>query len=119
MLHTLRFSLQNAVYFITLPILVPALFTFYIQSVLKLKCKTSVPLCSYYQISPGQKLQINIQTDGNNIQPHTAQTHNERISTKSNLVTPYSIAHEPPEDGRKYGPKHFNIILRVLNINVN
>jgi len=31
MLHTLRFSLQNAVYFIMLPFLVPVLFTFYIQ----------------------------------------------------------------------------------------
>jgi len=38
-MHTLRFSLQNAVYFIMLPFLVPALFTFYII----LKCKTPVP----------------------------------------------------------------------------
>jgi hypothetical protein len=35
MLHTLRFSLQNAVYFILLPFLVDVLFTFYIQGVLR------------------------------------------------------------------------------------
>ena len=60
----------------------------------------------YDQMSPRQKLQTNIQTDGNDIRPRTAQTHNERTSTESSLVTAQSTAHEPPEDGHKYGPKH-------------
>ena len=41
MVYTLLFSLQNAVCFIILTYLVPALFTFYIQCVLKLKKNNS------------------------------------------------------------------------------
>jgi hypothetical protein len=45
MLHTLFFSLQNAVYFFMLPILVSVLFAFNIQGVLKFKCQIPVPIC--------------------------------------------------------------------------
>jgi len=32
--------------------------------------------------------------------------HNERTSTEFNVVTAQITAHELPEDGCKYGPKH-------------
>jgi hypothetical protein len=41
--HSLSFSLQNAIYFIMLHFLVPVLFAFHIQSVLKFQCQISVP----------------------------------------------------------------------------
>ena len=54
-------------------------------------------VCHY----PAKQLQTHIQTDGNDIRPHTAQTHNERTSTEFNLVSAQSTAREPPADGRK------------------
>jgi hypothetical protein len=56
MLHTLRFSLQNVVYFIMLFFLVPALFTFYIQNVLNLNVKFKVCKSVHYRT-----IQINYQ----------------------------------------------------------
>jgi len=60
-------------------------------------------------------------TGDNDIRPHTVQEHNERISTEFNLVTAQSTAHEPPEDGRIYGPKHVgaSFFKYFLSINVN
>jgi len=45
-------------------------------------------------------------TGDNDIRPHTVQEHDERTSTEFNLVMAQSTAHEPPENGRKYGLKH-------------
>jgi hypothetical protein len=43
MLHTLFFPLQNVIYFIMLPVLVPVLFEFCTQGVPKFKCQIPVP----------------------------------------------------------------------------
>jgi hypothetical protein len=59
-MHTLGFSLQNAVYFIMLPFLVPVLFIFYIQSVLNLNIKFKVCKPVHYRT-----IQINHQPDAN------------------------------------------------------
>ena len=58
------------------------------------------------QNSPRQELKTYVQTDGNDIRPHTTQTINERTSAESNLVTAQSKACTPPEDGRIGRPKH-------------
>ena len=60
MLHTLRFSLQNAIYFIMLPFLVHVLYTFYIQGVLKFKCKSKCKVCKSVH---HRTIQINHQPD--------------------------------------------------------
>jgi hypothetical protein len=44
--------------------------------------------------------------DDNDIRPRTIQEHNEHTSTEFNLVKAQSTAHEPLDDGRKYGTKH-------------
>ena len=61
MLHTLRFSLQNAVYFIMLPFffLVPLLFTFYIWGV----CQNLNVKCKVCQSVHHRTIQINHQPD--------------------------------------------------------
>ena len=58
MLHTLRFSLQNVVYFIMLPFLFPVLFTFYIQVCQYLNVKFKVCKSVHHRT-----IQINHQPD--------------------------------------------------------
>jgi hypothetical protein len=59
MVYTLRFSLQNAVCFIILTYLVPVIFTFYIQGVLKLKknnlgAKRLIDHKTFYLLAKGE-----------------------------------------------------------------
>jgi len=56
----------------------------------------------YFQISLGQQLQTHIQTDGNDIQPHTVHIHNERTSTEFNLVTLILIPSRKKEKGNNF-----------------
>ena len=58
------------------------------------------------QNSPRQELKTYVQTDGNDIRPHTTQTINERTSAESSLVTAQSMACVPPKDGRICRLKH-------------
>jgi hypothetical protein len=58
MLHTLHFSLKNAVYFIMLSFLVPVLFTFYIQVAQNSNVKFKV-----YKSVHHRTIQINHQPD--------------------------------------------------------
>jgi hypothetical protein len=89
MLHTLCFSLQNAVYFVMLPFLVPVLFTFYIQDVLKFKCKIRVPKVNMHSASVTKNRSLN--SVGGNSSCIFRDLKNHRVKSLCHITTALKV----------------------------